>query len=313
MTERRRGGRSAIGGVLRGRRPGDRERPRRSRRPAARRAFRFGTPLLPLLTAALVATAFLTVREGGENDGNPMGAPSPVATGDAASPPLPPPTDGPAPGASGVGTTGTPTPGTTRDGAAEDDTPVPGPRRDGTPAATAARGATPTRTEAEGRPPHASTSPAPSPTRSAAPALRRPEGRAAPRAARLLRGAARRRLLRHRPRRAGHRGPAPLRRAALRRTGRPAPADRPLRHGPGGARGGHGALPRTAAPQGRPAAVRYALDDLRSVPVPDEPPPRLRHRCLQPGRPFHDRRQDRPPAQIARVWCLPCGRCPRLR
>ncbi|RSS36079.1 hypothetical protein [Streptomyces sp. WAC08241] len=170
MTERRRGGRSAIGGVLRGRRPGDRERPRRSRRPAARRAFRFGTPLLPLLTAALVATAFLTVREGGENDGNPMGAPSPVATGDAASPPLPPPTDGPAPGASGVGTTGTPTPGTTRDGAAEDDTPVPGPRRDGTPAATAARGATPTRTEAEGRPPHASTSPAPSPTRSAAPA-----------------------------------------------------------------------------------------------------------------------------------------------
>lgn len=148
MAERRRGVRSAIGGALHGRRPGDRERPRRSRRPAARRAFRFGTPLLPLLTAALVATAFLTVREGGENDGNPMGAPSPAATGGA----TPPPADGPA---SGTGTTGTPAPGTTRDGTA---------------AATAARDATPTRTEPGDRSPRASTSPAPSPTRSTAPA-----------------------------------------------------------------------------------------------------------------------------------------------
>ncbi|MGW3560986.1 hypothetical protein ACWDNT_27225 [Streptomyces sp. NPDC000963] len=169
MTERRRDGRSAIGGALHGRRPGDRKRPCRGRRPTARRTLRFGAPLLPLLTAALVATAFLTLREGGENDGNPMGAPSPVATGDAA-PPLPPPTDGPTPGASGAGTTGTPTPGTTRDGRAADGTTQGGRTADGTPAATAARGATPTGTEPEGRSPHASTSPAPSPTRSAAPA-----------------------------------------------------------------------------------------------------------------------------------------------
>ncbi|MFD0071358.1 hypothetical protein ACFVIY_02825 [Streptomyces sp. NPDC127166] len=57
--------------------------------PEARRARWFGVPLLPLLTAALVAGAFLTARSGAEGGGladgrpggGPVGAPAPVVTG----------------------------------------------------------------------------------------------------------------------------------------------------------------------------------------------------------------------------------------
>ncbi|MFC8586702.1 hypothetical protein ACFUGD_19475 [Streptomyces sp. NPDC057217] len=164
MTEGRQGARSGIVTTPYGRGPADRERRRSGRLaasrpvPAARRARRLGTPLVPLLTAALVATAFLTVRGGGENDGNPAGAPSPVATEDTAMAAAPPATGGRSPGSTGtpgVGTSDTPTPGTTRSG---------------TPAAGAARGGTPTRAEPETRSPRTSTSPAPSRTRDTAPA-----------------------------------------------------------------------------------------------------------------------------------------------
>ncbi|WP_432115283.1 hypothetical protein [Streptomyces sp. S1] len=163
MTEGRQGARSGIVTTPYGRGPADRERRRSGRLaasrpvPAARRARRLGTPLVPLLTAALVATAFLTVRSGGENDGNPAGAPSPVATEDTAMA-APPATGSRSPGA-----TGTP-------GAGTSDTPTPGTTRSGTPAAGAARGGTPTRTEPEARSPRTSTSPAPSRTRDTAPA-----------------------------------------------------------------------------------------------------------------------------------------------
>ncbi|WP_432121225.1 hypothetical protein [Streptomyces sp. S1] len=163
MTEGRQGARSGIVTTPYGRGPADRERRRSGRLaasrpvPAARRARRLGTPLVPLLTAALVATAFLTVRSGGENDGNPAGAPSPVATEDTAMAAAPPATGGRSPGA-----TGTP-------GAGTSDTPTPGTTRSGTPAAGAARGGTPTRTEPEARSPRTSTSPAPSRTRDTAP------------------------------------------------------------------------------------------------------------------------------------------------
>ncbi|MFF5454199.1 hypothetical protein ACFY40_23605 [Streptomyces sp. NPDC012950] len=164
MTEGRQGARSGIVTTPYGRGPADRERRRSGRLaasrpvPAARRARRLGTPLVPLLTAALVATAFLTVRGGGENDGNPAGAPSPVATEDTAMAAAPPATGGRSPGA-----TGTP-------GAGTSDAPTPGTTRSGTPAAGAARGGTPTRTEPETRSPRTSTSPAPPRTRDTAPA-----------------------------------------------------------------------------------------------------------------------------------------------
>ncbi|WP_053641120.1 MULTISPECIES: hypothetical protein [unclassified Streptomyces] len=122
--------------------------------PAARRARWVGTPLVPLLTAALVATAFLAVRGGGENDGNPMGAPPPVVTEDTTPPATGAGRSPDAAGASGGGTTDTPTPGTTRSGA---------------PATAAARGGTPVRTEPADRSPRSSTSPTPSRTGSTAP------------------------------------------------------------------------------------------------------------------------------------------------
>ncbi|MGW8762863.1 hypothetical protein ACWGN5_10215 [Streptomyces sp. NPDC055815] len=69
--------------------------------PAARRARWFGVPLVPLLTAALVAGAFLTARGGAEGGGladgrpggDPVGVPSPVVTGGTGSP-APAPTTG---------------------------------------------------------------------------------------------------------------------------------------------------------------------------------------------------------------------------
>ncbi|WP_369148680.1 hypothetical protein [Streptomyces sp. R44] len=69
--------------------------------PAARRARWFGVPLVPLLTAALVAGAFLTARGGAEGGGladgrpggDPVGVPSPVLT-DGTGSPAPAPTTG---------------------------------------------------------------------------------------------------------------------------------------------------------------------------------------------------------------------------
>lgn len=140
MTERRQGARTTVRTVLSGRRPADGESPRR--------AGRFGTPLVPLLTAALVATAFLSVRDDGANDGTPTGAP-PSAVTEAVGPDAAPPTTGdPAPGASG-------TPGAA-------DTPAPGTTGDGAPTTAGTRGGTPTRTEPGERAPRTSTSPTPS-------------------------------------------------------------------------------------------------------------------------------------------------------
>lgn len=147
MTERRQGARTTVRTVLSGRRPADGESPRRDRRPAPRRAGRFGTPLVPLLTAALVATAFLSVRDDGGNDGTPTDAP-PSAVTEAVGPDAAPPTTGdPAPGASG------------RAGAA--DMPAPGTTGDGAPTTAGTRGGTPTRTEPGERVPRTSTSPTP--------------------------------------------------------------------------------------------------------------------------------------------------------
>ncbi|MFJ5937663.1 hypothetical protein [Streptomyces sp. NPDC093071] len=178
MTEGRQGARSGIVTTPYGRGPADRERRRSGRLaasrpvPAARRARRLGTPLVPLLTAALVATAFLTVRGGGEHDGNPAGAPAPVATEDTGADTAPPATGGRSPDAPGA--TGTP-------GAGTSDTPTPGTTRGGTPAAGAARGGTPTRTEPDARSPRTSTSPAPSRTRDTAPARTAPASSGGPR------------------------------------------------------------------------------------------------------------------------------------
>ncbi|MEU1227948.1 hypothetical protein [Streptomyces sp. NPDC005828] len=86
--------------------------------PEARRARWFGVPLLPLLTAALVAGAFLTVRSGAEGGGiadgrpggDPVGVPGPVVTGGTG--PTAGPSDTPSAGTStnSPATGGTPTP-----------------------------------------------------------------------------------------------------------------------------------------------------------------------------------------------------------
>ncbi|MEU0400831.1 hypothetical protein ABZ318_11335 [Streptomyces sp. NPDC006197] len=120
--------------------------------PAARRARWFGVPLVPLLTAALVAGAFLTARGGaagggladGPPGGDPVGTPSPVVTGE--------------PGQSAPTATA---------GAGEADTPSVG-----TPANSTTTSATPQRTAAGDRARHqqGSTSPVPSRSRSTAPA-----------------------------------------------------------------------------------------------------------------------------------------------
>lgn len=159
MAERRQGARSAVRTVLYGRSPADGESPRRGRRPAARRVGRFGTPLVPLLTAALVATVFLSVRDDGGNDGTTTGAPSSTVTGAAGPDTTPSATGGPAPDTPGAGTTDTPEPGTTGDGA-----PTTAPARDGTP----------TRTGSEGRTSRTSTPPAPSRAGNIAPAQTAP-------------------------------------------------------------------------------------------------------------------------------------------
>ncbi|MCX4985557.1 hypothetical protein [Streptomyces sp. NBC_00572] len=93
--------------------------------PAARRAHRFGVPLVPLLVAALVATAFLAARGGTEQGlstaggpgGDAVGVPSPVVTGDGR-PETTPPGGASADtrrgdtGAAGTRTADTPTAGT---------------------------------------------------------------------------------------------------------------------------------------------------------------------------------------------------------
>ncbi|MFE7515994.1 hypothetical protein ACFU8I_32890 [Streptomyces sp. NPDC057540] len=120
--------------------------------PAARRARWFGVPLVPLLTAALVAGAFLTARGGqegggladGRTGGDPVAVPSPVVTS-GTGPAAPTATDG-------AGTAGTPTAGT--------------------PAHSPTTGATPTRTASGDRAvrPRDSTSPTPRRSRSTGPA-----------------------------------------------------------------------------------------------------------------------------------------------
>ncbi|WP_406065465.1 hypothetical protein OG462_39365 [Streptomyces sp. NBC_01077] len=98
--------------------------------PAARRAQWFGVPLVPLLVAALVATAFVAARGGTEQSlstadrpgGDPAGVPSPSITGDGRAEATPPAGGGPNDtragdtGAVGGRTADTPTAGATSDG-----------------------------------------------------------------------------------------------------------------------------------------------------------------------------------------------------
>ncbi|MFI1653491.1 hypothetical protein ACH4ZU_00950 [Streptomyces sp. NPDC020472] len=135
--------------------------------PSARRARWFGVPLVPLLTAALVAGAFLTARGGtagggladGPPGGDPAGVPSPVVT-DGTGQAVPTPT-------TGAGTADTPSAGTS--------------------ANSTTTSATPKRTASGGRAGQSrgGTSPTPSRSRSTAPATGatpsgRPKGAPAP-------------------------------------------------------------------------------------------------------------------------------------
>ncbi|MET7757734.1 hypothetical protein ABZT27_24000 [Streptomyces sp. NPDC005389] len=97
--------------------------------PAARGARRFGVPLVPLLVAGLVATAFVASRGGTEQSlstgerpgGDQVGAPSPVVSGDGRAEATPPGGGGPTDrrtgdtGAAGVRTTDTPSGAVTSD------------------------------------------------------------------------------------------------------------------------------------------------------------------------------------------------------
>ncbi|WP_159041760.1 hypothetical protein [Streptomyces aureus] len=97
--------------------------------PAARGARRFGVPLVPLLVAGLVATAFVAARGGTEQSlstaerpgGDQVGAPSPVMSGDGRAEIAPPGGGGPADtrtgdtGAAGVRTADTPSAGVASD------------------------------------------------------------------------------------------------------------------------------------------------------------------------------------------------------
>ncbi|MFF3842785.1 hypothetical protein [Streptomyces sp. NPDC001930] len=97
--------------------------------PAARGARWFGVPLVPLLVAGLVATAFLTARGGTEQSlptaertgGDQVGAPSPVMSGDGRAGATPPGGGGPTEtrtgdtGAAGVRTADTPSAAVTSD------------------------------------------------------------------------------------------------------------------------------------------------------------------------------------------------------
>ncbi|MFF0479140.1 hypothetical protein [Streptomyces sp. NPDC004284] len=126
--------------------------------PAARRARWFGVPLVPLMTAALVAGAFLTAQGGaegggladGRSGGDPVGVPSPVVTS-GTGPAVPAPT-------TGAGTADTP-------GA-------------GTPTDTTTTGGTPTSTAPEGRTgrPQGSTAPVHTGRSAGATPSGRPEG-----------------------------------------------------------------------------------------------------------------------------------------
>ncbi|WP_426368174.1 hypothetical protein [Streptomyces sp. E-08] len=110
--------------------------------PAARRARWFGVPLVPLLTAALVAGAFLTARGGAEGSGladgrtggDPAGVPSPVVTS-GTGPAAPTPADGTGPAAptpaDGAGTAGTSSPGIPAHSSTTGATPTPTAPEDG--------------------------------------------------------------------------------------------------------------------------------------------------------------------------------------
>ncbi|MFD9248064.1 hypothetical protein ACFV0D_40355, partial [Streptomyces sp. NPDC059556] len=112
--------------------------------PAARGARRFGVPLVPLLVAGLVATAFVASRGGTEQSlstgeragGDQAGAPSPVVSDEGRAEATPP---------GGGGPTGTPT----------GDTGTTGVRSADTPSAALTSDATPTRTAS----PHRTTGP----------------------------------------------------------------------------------------------------------------------------------------------------------
>ncbi len=128
--------------------------------PAARGARRFGVPLVPLLVAGLVATAFVASRGGTEPSastaerpgGDQAGAPSPVVSGDAEA--IPP---------GGRGSTETRTGDTGTDDGRTADTPTAGVTSDATPSRTASphravgpgelASATPTRTGGTTAPP----------------------------------------------------------------------------------------------------------------------------------------------------------------
>ncbi|WP_306330441.1 hypothetical protein [Streptomyces venezuelae] len=109
----------------------------------ARRAYRVGAPLVPLLVAALVATAFLAARGGTEQTlstgGDPVGVPSPVVSGDAGETPRNPGSDAKPAGTpeDGTGVADTPTTGTTTDGIPTAPTPTRGTASPGRSAGTA--------------------------------------------------------------------------------------------------------------------------------------------------------------------------------
>lgn len=115
----------------------------------ARRAHRLGVPLVPLLVAALVATAFLAARGGTEQTvstgGDPVGVPSPVAGGDARETPGAPAPDAKPAGTreDGVGVADTPTTATTTDGISTAPTPT---RGTATPERSAGTAPTPSHT-----------------------------------------------------------------------------------------------------------------------------------------------------------------------
>ncbi|MDX2563026.1 hypothetical protein PV371_25695 [Streptomyces sp. TX20-6-3] len=129
--------------------------------PAARGARRFGVPLVPLLVAGLVATAFVTSRGGTEQslstaertDGDQVGAPSPVMSGDGRAEVTPPGGGGAADTRTGdTGAAGTPTADTPSAAVTSDATPTRGTSSHRTTDPEKDASATPSRTGATATP-----------------------------------------------------------------------------------------------------------------------------------------------------------------